>query len=151
MGHLYEHGYSVDKNMAAAFNAYKKASELGCVKSTTKLGHQYYSGVRLHDYDEFMSNDELLAMTANLSTEEELPGADNSSYYVMPNREMALKMYLRAGKKGDSEACNCAALIVERENPVQGVDLYKRALELDERNTDAMFNLALLYYNKREE
>ena len=60
-------------------------------------------------------------------------------------------MYLRAGKKGDSEACNCAALILERDNPVQGVDLYKRALELDERNTDAMFNLALLYYNKREE
>ena len=69
----------------------------------------------------------------------------------MPNRELALKMYLRAGKKGDSEACNCAALILERDNPVQGVDLYKRALELDERNTDAMFNLALLYYNKREE
>ena len=59
-------------------------------------------------------------------------------------------MYLRAGKKGDSEACNCAALILERDNPVQGVDLYKRALELDERNTDAMFNLALLYYNKQE-
>ena len=60
-------------------------------------------------------------------------------------------MYLRAGKRGDSESCNCAALILERENPVGAVDLYKRALELDERNTQAMVNMALLYYNKREE
>ena len=36
MGHLYEHGYSVDKNIVASFNSYKKASELGCVKSMTK-------------------------------------------------------------------------------------------------------------------
>ena len=60
-------------------------------------------------------------------------------------------MYLKAGKKGDSEACNCAALITERENAVGAVDLYKRALELDDCNTSAMVNMALLYYNKREE
>ena len=60
-------------------------------------------------------------------------------------------MYLKAGKKGDSEACNCAALLIERDNPVGAVDLYKRALELDERNTEAMVNMALLYYNKRDE
>lgn len=64
---------------------------------------------------------------------------------------MALKTYMRAGKKGDSEACNCAALIVERDNPIGAVDLYKRALELNDRNTEAMVNMALLYYNKREE
>lgn len=60
-------------------------------------------------------------------------------------------MYIKAGKKGDSEACNCAALIIEQENPIAAVDLYKKALELDERNTDAMVNMSLLYYNKREE
>ena len=58
MGHLYEHGYSVDKNMIAAFNCYKKAGDLGCVKSTTKLGHMHYSGIKLHDYDEFMTAEE---------------------------------------------------------------------------------------------
>ena len=52
---------------------------------------------------------------------------------------------------GDSEACNCAALILETDNPIDAVELYKRALELDENNTDAMVNMALLYYNKREE
>ena len=64
---------------------------------------------------------------------------------------MALKMYLRAAKKGDSEACNCAALLLEKDNAVGAVDLYKRALELNERNTEAMVNMALLYYNKNEE
>ena len=85
-----------------------------------------------------------------MSTEEELP-LTNEKYFVAPSRHKALKMYYRAGKKGDSEACNCAALIIERENPVEAVDLYKRALELNDRNTEAMFNMALLYYNKREE
>lgn len=60
-------------------------------------------------------------------------------------------MYLKAGKKGNSEACNCSALLLERDNPVGAVDLYKRALELNDRNTEAMVNMALLYYNKREE
>ena len=46
LGHLYEEGLSVDRNMVAAFECYKKASELGCVKSTTKLGHMYYSGIK---------------------------------------------------------------------------------------------------------
>ena len=61
MGHIYEHGFSVDKNMVAAFNAYKKAAELGCVKSMAKLGHLYYSGIKKHDYEEFLSHEELLA------------------------------------------------------------------------------------------
>ena len=87
-----------------------------------------------------------------MSTEEELPTIpSNDQYYVLPNKQMALKQYLRAGKKGDSEACNCAALIVETDSPVGAVDLYKRALELNDRNTEAMVNMALLYYNKREE
>ena len=85
-----------------------------------------------------------------MSTEEDAPPSDQN-YYVMPSKQSALKMYMKAGKKGDSEACNCAALIVERENPIAAVDLYKRALELDDRNTEAMVNMALLYYNKREE
>lgn len=85
-----------------------------------------------------------------MSTEEELP-LSNEHYYVVPSKHEALKMYYRAGKRGDSEACNCAALIIERDNPVESVNLYKRALELNERNTEAMFNMALLYYNKHEE
>ena len=52
---------------------------------------------------------------------------------------------------GDSEACNCAALLLEQDNPIDAVELYKRALELDENNSDVMVNMALLYYNKREE
>eukprot|EP00354_Favella_ehrenbergii_P002175 CAMPEP_0170477644 /NCGR_PEP_ID=MMETSP0123-20130129/18857_1 /TAXON_ID=182087 /ORGANISM="Favella ehrenbergii, Strain Fehren 1" /LENGTH=169 /DNA_ID=CAMNT_0010749485 /DNA_START=1694 /DNA_END=2203 /DNA_ORIENTATION=+ len=143
--------------MVAAFECYKKAAELGCVKSTTKLGHMYYSGVKKQtladdppsaDSEQFLASMTYQTQQENLSTEEELP-LSNEHYYV--TRQEALKMYYRAGKKGDSEACNCAALIIERENPVEAVDLYKRALELNERNTEAMFNMALLYYNKRDE
>jgi len=75
----------------------------------------------------------------------------NEKFSVVPSKHEALKMYMRAGKRGDSEACNCAALIIERDNPVAAVDLYKRALELNCRNTEAMVNMALLYYNRRDE
>lgn len=56
-------------------------------------------------------------------------------YYLSPDKQQALKMYMKAGKKGDSDACNCAALIIERENPIEAVNLYKRALELNQHNT----------------
>ena len=63
MGHLYENGYSVDKNMAAAFDCYQKASDLGCIKSMTKIGHMYYSGVKVHnDRDEFATDEEITTM-----------------------------------------------------------------------------------------
>ena len=48
-----------------------------------------------------------------LSTDEELPATSTDVYHILPNKQMALKMYVRAGKRGDSEACNCAALVVE--------------------------------------
>ena len=91
LGHLYECGYSVDKNMVAAFNAYKKASELGCSKSMTKLGHLYYSGVKMQDYDEFLTHEELQAMSQHeqLSTDEELPpnmSSNEHHYYILPNQ-----------------------------------------------------------------
>ena len=44
--------------MQAAFACYKKASDLGCVKSTTKLGHMYYSGIKHGHNDEFLSLEE---------------------------------------------------------------------------------------------
>lgn len=72
-------------------------------------------------------------------------------YAMEPNLREALKRYLKSSKLGDSEACNCAALMLEVDNPIAAVELYKRALELNERNTQAMVNMALLYYNKREE
>ncbi len=31
------------------------------------------------------------------------------------------------------------------------MDYFKKAIALDENNTDAMFNMALLYYSKKEE
>lgn len=63
-----------------------------------------------------------------------------------------MKKYVRAGHKGDSEAYNCAGLILEKQgNAVLAVDYYKRAIVVDETNTDAMFNMALLYYSKPEE
>ena len=48
LGHLYEKGYSVDTNLSAAFACYKKAADLGCSRSMTKLGHMFYSGVKVH-------------------------------------------------------------------------------------------------------
>ena len=62
-----------------------------------------------------------------------------------------MKKYIRAGRRGDSEACNCAGLIIEELNPIEAVEYYKRAISFDENNTDAMFNMALLYYSKKEE
>ena len=58
---------------------------------------------------------------------------------------------MKSAKLGDSEACNCAALILEKDNPIDAVELYKKALEIDENNSDVMVNMALLYYNKNEE
>lgn len=59
---------------------------------------------------------------------------------------------MRAGQKGDSEAYNCAALICEQQNNcIEAVEFYKRAIALDEKNSDAIFNMALLYYSKPEE
>ena len=62
-----------------------------------------------------------------------------------------MKKYIRAGRRGDSEAYNCAGLIIEEINPIEAVEYYKRAITIDENNTDAMFNMALLYYSKKEE
>jgi TPR repeat protein len=63
----------------------------------------------------------------------------------------ALKRYLKSAKLGDSEASNCAGLMLEKINPVEAVDCYRRALELDAKNTDAMLNMALLYYTTKDE
>lgn len=68
-----------------------------------------------------------------------------------PDQSLALKKYIRAGRRGDSEAYNCAGLLIEQTNPIDAVDYFKKAIALDENNTDAMFNMALLYYSKKEE
>jgi len=68
-----------------------------------------------------------------------------------PDRDLALKKYIRAGRRGDSEAYNCAGLMIETTNPIGAVEFYKKAISLDQNNTNAMFNMALLYYNKKEE
>ena len=147
MGHLYEEGLSVDKNLPAAFECFKKAADLGCRKSNTKVGHYLYSGVPAHNYDDIILED------IDLSTEEDMSllGINNEKYYINPDRKLALKRYLKSAKLGDPEACNCAALILEKDNPIDAVELYKKALEIDENNTDVMVNMALLYYNKNEE
>ena len=90
------------------------------------MGHFYYSGIK-------MNQDEI------------------GKFKVKPDPQLALKKYIRAGRRGDSEAYNCAGLIIEDINPIEAVEYYKRAIALDENNTDAMFNMALLYYSKKEE
>ena len=72
-----------------------------------------------------------------------------AQYWLEPDRDLALKKYIRAGKHGDSEANNCAGLIIEALNPIDAVDFYKKAISLDPSNTDAMFNMALLYYTNK--
>ncbi len=72
-------------------------------------------------------------------------------YSLKPDRMQALKRYLKSAKLGDSEASNCAGLMLEKINPVEAVDCYRRALELDAKNTDAMLNMALLYYTTKDE
>ena len=69
----------------------------------------------------------------------------------VPDQSLALKKYIRAGRRGDSEAYNCAGLLIEQTNPIDAVEYYKKALLCDGKNTDAMFNMALLYYSKKEE
>jgi TPR repeat protein len=60
---------------------------------------------------------------------------------------------MHAGKLfNDSEASNCAGLIIEHESgPVSAVEWYQRALDNDDRNSDAMFNMAMLYLKDKEE
>ena len=111
-----------------AFKCYEKAADLGHVKATTKLGHLYYSGVNKQSFS-YGYND----------------------YVIAPDRQLALKKYIRAGRKGDSEAYNCAGLLIENTNPIDAVDFYKKAIAIDPKNTNAMFNMALLYYCTMEE
>jgi TPR repeat protein len=40
---------------------------------------------------------------------------------------------------------------MEKENAALAVEYYQQAMSLDESNTDALFNMALLYYSKKEE
>ena len=108
----------------------------------------YYSGVKKYELDGFLQNE--LDYETQCS-EEDLAALQLDQYYVKPDSKEALKRYLKSGKKGDSEACNCAALIIERDNPIEAVNLYKKAIELNAYNSNAMFNMALLYYNKKDE
>jgi len=118
-----------------AFQHYERASSLGHAKATTKLGHFYYSGIKKH------INIEITPATVNLGDE----------YWLEPDKELSLKKYIRAGRRGDSEAYNCAGLIIEPINAIDAVDMYKKAIALDNNNTDAMFNMALLYYSNKQE
>ena len=108
----------------------------------------YYSGVKKYDLDGLLQNE--LDYETQCS-EEDLAALQLDQYYVKPDSKEALKRYLRSGKKGDAEACNCAALIIERENPIEAVNLYKKAIELNPYHSNSMFNMALLYYNKKDE
>ena len=131
--------------MEAAFECFRKAAELGCIKSNTKVSHMYYSGVKAHKFEEF-DDDELLDFMSTEGTHGDLTDV---KYAIKPDKVQALKRYLKSAKHGDSEACNCAGLMLEKVNPVDAVDCYKRALELDDKNTDAMLNMALLYYTSK--
>ena len=114
-----------------ALKHYEKASLQGHAKATTKLGNLYYSGIQKKSQD--------LAFGSSID------------YDLEPDRDLALKKYIRAGRRGDSEAYNCAGLVIEATNPIDAVEFYKKAIALDQNNTNAMFNMALLYYNKKEE
>jgi TPR repeat protein len=142
MGILYENGFSVDRNIEAAFKCFSKAAEMGCIKSNTKVANMFFSGVKMHKFEDF-DDDELQDF---LSTEGSYQDLSEIKYAIKPDRVKALKKYLKSAKNGDSEACNSAGLMVEKINPVDAVDCYRRALELDDKNTDAMLNMALLYY-----
>lgn len=147
MGVLYEQGLSVDLNLEAAFGCYAKAAELGCIKSNTKVAHMYYSGVKARKFEDF-DDDDIAAYMSTQVTQSEL---EDMKFTLKPDRMQALKRYLKSAKNGDSEASNCAGLMLEKINPVEAVDCYRHSLELDGKNTDAMLNLALLYYTTREE
>jgi len=86
-----------------------------------------------------------------MATEASIGDLNTVKYALKPDRTHALKRYLRSAKNGDSEACNCAGLMLEKINPIEAVDCYRQALELDPGNTDAMLNLALLYYTTKDE
>jgi TPR repeat protein len=147
MGMLYEQGISVDQNLELAFKCFFKAAELGCIKSNTKVAHMYYSGVKAHKF-EFLEDEDLHVYMA---TDASISDVNEIRFVLRPDKMEALRRYLKSAKKGDTEACNCAGLILESINPIEAVDCYRQALELDERNTDAMLNLALLYYTSKEE
>ena len=147
MGVLYENGFSVDRNMEAALDCFVKAADLGCVKSNTKVANMYYSGVKAHKFEDF-DDDELQDFLETQTSEGDF---DKMKYAVKPDRVKALKRYLKSAKNGDTEACNSAGLMLEKINQVDAVDCYRRALELDQNNTDAMLNMALLYYTSQEE
>lgn len=140
MGLLHEKGLGVDLSHKLAFEYYHQAMQLGHIKANTKVAHFYYSGVKYHTSDELPI--EVLDFNSVNQT---------APYFIQPDKELALTKYLRGAKLGCSEACNCAGLIVEATAPVEAVDYYKKALEADPFNSDAMFNMALLYLKSPEE
>jgi TPR repeat protein len=147
MGVLYEQGWSVDRNLEAAFRCFLKAADLGCIKSNTKVGHMLYSGIKARKFEDMDDEDVLLFMQTEASQAE----IEDAKFALRPDRLQALKRYLKSAKNGDSEAANCAGLLLEKINPIDAVDCYRRALEIDEKNSDALLNLALLYYTTKEE
>jgi len=158
MGTLYEQGLSVDVNHSHAYDCYKKAADLGHVKANTKVGHYYYSGILTDAHQEqhnLRERDSEDVYGAGASTAYAETVSDASvkpeCYKVQPDRKLALKRYLKAAKLGDSEACNCVALLIEKDNSIGAVDFYRRALELDDNNSDALFNMALLYFTDKQE
>jgi TPR repeat protein len=118
-GVLYEKGYSVDLNMKKAFECFKRASELGHGKAHTKLGHCYYSGIRKPS---LMADSSRMSLNTTMDSLND----DEPQFIVAPNRTLAKQHYMHAGKLfNDSEAANCAGLIIEQESgPVSAVEWY---------------------------
>ena len=86
LGLFYEQGLSIDQNHELAFKYYQKAAEAGHVKSMTKLGHLYYSGIRKA---EFMEEEVLDYCSISPMSGQ----TDHFMFAVMPDKMEAAKYY----------------------------------------------------------
>ena len=68
--------------MQAAFECFKKAADLGCIKSNTKIAHLYYSGVKAHKFEEFEDEE----LQDYLSTEGTYVDLNEIKFSVKPDK-----------------------------------------------------------------
>jgi TPR repeat protein len=106
-------------NLKAAFDCYAIAASLGHSKAHLKIGNCYYSGVK----EPTVSSTNIMSLNTTVDSAEDEP-----NYVIKPNQKLALKHYIKAADLGEDEACNSVALIIEKENPIDAVLWYKKAL-----------------------
>ena len=146
LGHLYEEGRGVDRNMAEAAKWYRKAAEQGDTSAQTDLGRLYMFG----DGVVQDKKQALFWMRKGVEQGNALAQFNLGNLYRLglKNYQEAMKWYLKAAEAGLSEAqLNLGIMYAYaqgvRQNYREAVKWLRKAAEVG--NSKGQFNLGVLY------